>query len=257
MTLNGKVNGHKIKPRVTAIIQARMQSSRLPGKVMLNLAGKPILYHVIERAKAIEHVDMVVVATSTDKENEPLLDLASSMGAGTFAGSLDNVLERYYMAAEQYGGEYIVRITADNPFTDVEYASMVVDIALESGFDLCALSNLPLGTGVEVIKKEALDQAYRSANEPYHFEHVTPYIKEHTELFSIERTPVKIKRSDSKVRLTVDTKEDYELAGILYDNLYKDTHFPLSEVLGYIKLHPEILKINSEIKQRGAHYIYK
>lgn len=252
MTLNGTVNGYKIKSSVTAIIQARMQSKRLPGKAMLNLAGKPILYHVIERTKAIEHVDKVVLATSIGEENEPLIALATSMGIETYAGSQDNVLERFYIASEKFGGEYIVRVTADNPFTDIDYASMIVDIALESKSDLSSPANLPLGAAVEVIKKDALNQAYEMSSEPFHFEHVTPFIKEHPELFSIERTPVKIKKSAAKIRLTVDTPEDYNLASILYDNLYKGSPFPLSDVLNYASEHPEIIKINSKIKQRPA-----
>jgi len=254
MTLNGKVNGRKIKPAVTAIIQARMQSKRLPGKAMLDLAGKPVLAHIIERAKSIEHVDKVVLATGSLSENQQLADLALSMGIESFSGSESNVLERYYMASEQYGGEYIVRITGDNPFTDVEYASMIVDIALESKFDLCALANLPLGTAVEVIKKEALNEAYRLSNEPYHFEHVTPYIKEHPELFSIERPPVTIKNVPEGLRLTIDTAEDYELAKILYSNLFTGSPFPLSDVLNYINQHSDIVKINSAVKQRLATY---
>ncbi len=252
MTLNGKVNGHKIKPMVTAIIQARMQSKRLPGKAMLKLAGKSILAHVIERAKLIEHVDRVVLATGVNPENQPLIDIALSMGIEAFAGSEQNVLERFFLASEEFGGEYIVRITADNPFTDVEYASMIVDIALDSKFDLCALANLPLGTAVEVIKKEALNEAYKSASEPYHFEHVTPFIKEHPELFSIERPPVSIKKIRTNLRLTVDTKEDYKLAGILYDNLYKGSPFKLSDIMDYINKNPETAKINSDVKQKLA-----
>ncbi|MBN2039025.1 MAG: glycosyltransferase family protein [Spirochaetes bacterium] len=252
MTLNGKVNGRKIKPAVTAIIQSRMQSKRLPGKAMLELAGKPILAHVIERSKLIEHVDKVVLATGSLNENRPLIDLASSLGIETYSGSETNVLERYYLASEEFAGDYIVRITGDNPFTDVDYASMIVDIALESNFDLCALANLPLGTAVEVIKKQALDEAYNMSSEPYHFEHVTPFIKEHPELFSIQRPPVSLKKVPEKLRLTVDTQEDYDLAKIIYDNLFTESHFPLSDVLDYVNEHPEILKINSEIKQRLA-----
>lgn len=252
MKINGKKNGNKIKPQVTAIIQARMMSKRLPGKAMLYLADKPILGHVIERAKKIDHVDTVVLATSGGKENEPLLRLADDMGIYTFIGSEDNVLERYYLAAEEFGGKYIVRITGDNPFTDVDYASMIVDIALESGFDLCALSNLPLGTAVEVIKREALKEAYKTSNKPYHFEHVTPMIKEHPELFSIERPPVNIKNKIDDLRLTIDTPEDYKVAQILADNLYKGEPFPLSDILDYIKDNPEIRKINSGVKQRLA-----
>jgi spore coat polysaccharide biosynthesis protein SpsF len=252
MTQNGKANGHKIKPAVTAIIQARMKSKRLPGKAMLYLSGKPILAHVIERAKAIDNVDTVVLATSTDEDNKPLIELALSMDIKIYSGSPDNVLERYYKAAEQYGGEYIVRITADNPFTDVEYASMIIDIALESKSDLCSLDNLPIGTAVEVIKMEALEQAYKNSSEQYHIEHVTPYIKEHPELFSIERPSVKIKKAALNLRLTVDTAEDYRLAGLIYDKLYKGSYFPLSDVLDFAKKNPDVLKINSEIKQRLA-----
>ncbi len=254
MTLNGKVNGNKIKPTVTAIIQARMQSSRLPGKAMRILAGKPMLAHVIERAKLIEHVDKVVLATSLGPENYQLMDIALSMGIETFAGSDQNVLERFVQASDKFGGEYIVRITGDNPFTDVEYASMVVDIALDSMFDLCSPANLPIGTAVEVVKKKALDETLKLSTEPHHFEHVTTYIKEHPELFSIERLPVKLKKTPAKLRLTVDTAEDFELAGILYDNLYNGAPFPLSDILAYIKEHPEIMKINSNIKQRLAIY---
>jgi spore coat polysaccharide biosynthesis protein SpsF len=254
MTLNGKVNGKKIKSIVTAIIQARMHSKRLPGKVLLDLAGKPILAHVIERAKAIEQVDKVVLATSSNPEDQALADLAYSMGIEVFTGSEQNVLDRYFEASEKFGGEYIIRITADNPFTDVDYASMIVDIALESKFDLCSLTNLPLGTAVEVIKKEALDEAHRLSHEPHHLEHVTTYIKEHPELFSIEKPVVSIKKIPANLRLTVDTNEDYELAKLLYGNLYKGNPFPLSDIINHINEHPEILKINSEIKQRLATY---
>jgi spore coat polysaccharide biosynthesis protein SpsF len=252
MTLNGKVNGKKIKSVVTAIIQARMQSKRLPGKVMLDLAGKPVLGHVIERAKAIEHVDKVVLATSSNTEDKVLVDLAYSMEIEAFAGSEQNVLDRYFSASEKFGGEYIIRITADNPFTDVDYASMIVDIALESKFDLCSLTNLPIGTAVEVIRKEALDEAHRLSREPHHLEHVTTFIKEHPELFSIEKPAVSIKKVPGNMRLTIDTIEDYELAKILYKNLYNGIPFPLSDIINYINEHPDILKINSEIKQRLA-----
>jgi len=126
MVVNGVVNGKKLKPRVTAVIQARMQSKRLPGKALLELGGKPLLAHVIDRTQRIEGVDAVVVATSIGEENAPLIELARSMSAGVFVGSIDNVLERYYLSAVEFGGDYIVRVTGDNPFTDPEYASMAV-----------------------------------------------------------------------------------------------------------------------------------
>lgn len=250
MVLNGIVNGRKIKPRVSAIIQARMQSKRLPGKAMMELAGRPLMAHVIERTKLIEGVDLVVMATCIGEENTPLIELAQVMGVEVFVGSMENVLERYFLAAQEFGGEYIVRVTGDNPFTDPEYAAMALDISIESQADLCALSGLPLGTAVEVIRREAIEQAHKQSDKPYHREHVTPFIKEHTELFRIEHPAVNLKNPFENLRLTVDTPEDYELAKTIYDHLYQGKAFPLTDIIGFIQKHPELQKLNSATAQR-------
>jgi len=250
MTTNGIVNGNKIKHKVTAIIQVRMQSKRLPGKAMLNLCGKPILAHVIERTKLIEGVDSIVVATCTGEKNLPIIELAHSMNVDTFIGSMENVLERYYLAVQQFGGNHIVRITGDNPFIDVDYASMTLSIALESGADLCALTNLPLGTAVEVIKRESLEEVYKMSEKPYHLEHVTTLLKEHPELFTIERHEVDFNNPYDKLRLTVDTIEDYQVASILYKNLYNGKPFPIIDVIHFLKQNPKVVLINNNINQR-------
>ena len=252
MQTNGIVNGNKIIPRVTAIIQARMQSKRLPGKAMLDLGGKPLLYHVIERAQLIEGVDTVVVAVPWEEGNFPLIDLAKSMNAEVFTGSMENVLERFYFACMEFQGDYYLRITGDNPFIDIDYASMVLDISIESSSDLCALSNLPLGTAVEVIKKRAIEKSFHFAEKAYHREHVTTYIKEHPELFKIERPSANIFNVIENLRLTVDTPDDYKLASLLYDNLYFDKPFSLSDVINYLKENPDLVNINNGIKQRPA-----
>ena len=250
MKTNGKTNGGKNKLAVTAIIQARMQSKRLPGKSLMPLAGRPLLAHVIERAKLMENVSRVVVATCEGAENSRIIDLAESMGVDTYVGSMENVLERYHFAAEKYGGELIVRVTGDNPFTDVEYGSMIIEIASESGSDYCAPLNLPLGTAVEVVRRKALEEAYRMSKAPYHREHVTAYLKEHPELYSIERPPVNIKSRYKDIRLTVDTAEDYKLAGIIYDNIFKGEPFPLQDVLDFVEKNPDIILLNNNVVQR-------
>ncbi len=254
MVVNGIVNGKKLKPRVTAVIQARMQSKRLPGKAMLELAGSPLLAHVIDRAQRIEGVEAVVVATSIGEENAPIIELARSMSAEVFVGSIDNVLERYYLSALEFGGDYIVRVTGDNPFTDPEYASMAVEIALESTADLCSLSNLPLGTAVEIIKREALEEAYRQNSKAYHREHVTPYIKEHPELFRIERPTANLRNPYPDLRLTVDTEEDFRLAAKLFENLYHGEVIPLADIIHYVKKHPEIISLNAGVSQRSMRH---
>ncbi|MCP4130658.1 MAG: hypothetical protein GY754_06715, partial [bacterium] len=110
-------NGFKrMKPVVAAIIQARMGSTRLPGKSLLDLAGYPMLYHVIERTMAIEGVDNVVVATSIEPENKQLVELSDKMGVHSFVGSPENVLERYFFASIEFDCDYIIRVTGDNPF---------------------------------------------------------------------------------------------------------------------------------------------
>lgn len=243
-------NCRRLKLDVTAIIQARMDSKRLPGKSMLDLAGKPLLAHVIDRTRMIEGVKTVVLATCIGKENMPIIKLAQSMGIEVFVGSVDNVLERYYLAAEEYGGSYIVRVTGDNPFTDPEYASTAVEIIQESGADLCSIPNLPLGCGVEIIKRDSLAQAYKMSEKPYQREHVTPYIKEHPELFRIERPTVNFKNPFPSLRLTVDIQADYDLAKTIYENLYNEKYFPLIDVISFLQKNPHLVNMNSDIKQR-------
>ncbi len=236
--------------KVTAIIQARMQSTRLPGKSMRELAGRPLIAHVMERARAIPSVDTVVLAIPDDRENIVLADLARSMGIEVFAGSLDNVLERYWMAARRFGGDFIVRITGDNPFTDIGCADATVRRAIETGADICAPEKLPLGTAVEVIGREALETAYREGNEPHQKEHVSPFIKEHPARFRIERFPVDLENPFDNLRLTVDTEEDLRLASAIYEALYRGVPLALGEVIRYLAANPRLAEINKAVEQR-------
>lgn len=227
-----------------------MSSTRLPGKALLPLGGKPLIHHVFQRAGAIEAVERIILATSIGSENAPLIEFAEDMGIDIFVGSIDNVLERYFLASEEFGGSWIMRITGDNPFTDPEYASLALKTAIEQDADLTAVSGLPLGTAVEIIKKSALAKAYRDAGKPHELEHVTPYIKEHPELFAISRVPASIDNPFPDLRLTIDTPEDYELAQKIYTELYQGSPFTLSSVIEFLKQNPRLIKINSAIQQR-------
>lgn len=235
---------------VTAIIQSRMDSTRLNSKAMLPLAGEPLTFHVIQRAAAIEGISCVVLATGDDPVNKPLEEIAQRFKINFFAGSVKNVLDRYFSAAQKFGGGYIVRVTGDNPFTDPAFASLAVKTAIENNADLCAPEGLPLGTAVEVIKREALDECMRGASKPYHFEHVTPYIKENPDKFKIVRFPSNFPESVSKIRLTVDTPDDYRLAQYIFSRLASDKIIPLSEIIRLLAENPEAMKINSSIEQR-------
>jgi spore coat polysaccharide biosynthesis protein SpsF len=234
--------------KITAIIQARMQSKRLPGKSMRLIAGKPLVAHVIERTRLMKGISTVVVATCPG--NDEIVSCAREFGGEAFVGSESNVLERYTFAAREFGGEYIIRVTGDNPFTDVDFGSMAIDAAVKGEADLASVSGLPLGAGVEVIRRVALEKAFAESSTPYHFEHVTPYIKENPAIFKIVRIPVIVENQITDLRLTVDTVEDYTMASALYDALYTGEPFSVRDVIAYCLAHPEIAEINRAIKQR-------
>ncbi len=239
-----------MKPTVTAIIQARMNSTRLPGKAMMDLAGKPLLYHVFQRIQATAGVDRIVLATCHGADNDAIVSLAESMGIDVFIGSEDNVLERFYLASEQYGGDYIMRVTGDNPFTDPGFASETIKATLETGADLCYFPNLPLGAGVGMVKKTALDTAYQRSDQPHQREHVTPYIKEHPEQFTINIRDIELYNPFPGLRLTVDTTEDFDVAKKIYAGCFHGGPFPLQEVIRYIEKNPDIAAINCGVTQR-------
>ncbi len=235
---------------VTAIIQARINSNRLPGKTIKKLCGKPVLAHIIERAQNIENVSSVIVATGNEKNNRSILKLAEDYGALPFSGPDDNVLKRFYEASLLTGSDFIMRITGDNPFTDVYYGSLAVEHALQSEADLSSITGIPLGTAVELIKKTALERAYHESTEYYHKEHVTPYIKENPGSFSIIRKPVHLLHNIPDLRLTIDTYEDFEFAEKIYASLYQGKPFSLTEVLDFLNNNKELLSINKDIHQR-------
>ncbi|MCL1864808.1 MAG: glycosyltransferase family protein [Spirochaetes bacterium] len=236
--------------KTIAIIQARISSTRLNSKALLNLSGKPMICHVIERTKAIKGIEAVMLATGKGEKNHPLLDIASQSNIEFFAGPEDNVLERFFLASKDKNCSYIIRVTGDNPLTDFESASMALEYALETNADHAATLGIPLGTGVEVVKKSALQKAYESGHEPHHKEHVTPYIKEHPELFKIVKYQSPLINPYPNLRLTVDTLEDYKLMEIIYNELYHSALIKLKDVIDLIKRKPEIQSINSNIKQR-------
>jgi len=236
--------------KAAAIIQVRISSTRLPSKAMLELSGRSMIWHVIERTKSIQGVNTVILATGSGDENLPLIELAAQCGIKSFTGSEDDVLERYYLASKNLNCDYVIRITGDNPFTDHESASEALKYAYDNNADHCTTAGIPLGTGVEIIKKTVQAKTYEEGKEPHHREHVTPYIKEHPELFKIFRYQSKLSNPFTDLRLTVDTAEDFKFIEILYNELYKDKPVELAEVINFIKKNPDLRFINSSVEQR-------
>jgi spore coat polysaccharide biosynthesis protein SpsF len=194
---------------VMAFLQARMGSTRLPGKVLLRIQGKTILERAIERLRAADKVHEVVVLTTTLDEDAAVCEEAARLQALVFRGSSDDVLQRFQQASEQYGPDVLVRATADNPLLDIGSVNRVVQALQSSNLDWCIESNLPVGAATEALTPEVLSRLDRTVRSSRDREHVTLYIKEHPDAFRVALLvpPDSLRRPE--LRLTVDTMEDF------------------------------------------------
>jgi len=266
-----------MRPRTIAIIQARMGATRLPGKVLRNIAGQPMLVRVVERARRASRLDGFVVATTTEVQDDAVAELCRERGFPCFRGDQQDVLDRYYQAARQTGAEVIVRITADCPVIDpllidetvqlvIGHCSLVTD-----HFDFSANRlpppwgrTYPIGLDVEACTFTALERAWKEATEPYQREHVMPYLYEGV-VFSAARrllntgsTPrgfqVALLDHDpdyGALRWTVDTPEDLELICQVYARFGGRDDFGWRDILALFEREPELAKLNASIKAKG------
>lgn len=241
--------------KVVGIIQARTGSTRLPGKVLLEVAGRPLLQHVIDRVLAARLIHEVIIATTTKQADDAISILAKQAGVGVFRGSEDDVLERYYHAAQACGADVVVRVTSDCPLLDPQTLDQVIlrflDAQRSPPRPDYVSNNLersfPLGLDAEAFSFLTLARAHKEARTPYEREHVTPYICEGEAGFRLLnlRHPWDL----SFHRWTVDTAEDLALVREIYRHLYRDGYiFRMYEVLRLFLDRPELFDIN-----RGAH----
>jgi spore coat polysaccharide biosynthesis protein SpsF len=268
--------------KTVAIIQARMGSSRLPGKVLLNIHGEPMLGRVVRRARKAATVDQVVVATTTDLADDPVADLCEQQGYPHTRGSLQDVLDRYYQAARQFEVEIIVRLTADCPLLDPGLVDQTVralftpagapetpsttpfplsPVSSSPTFDFAAnrlpppwKRTYPIGLDVEVCTFAALERAWREASQPYQREHVMPYL--YMGALGAEGLPVfRVKVIDypedhGSLRWTVDTPEDLELVREVYRRLGEREDFTWLDVLALFEQDPSLAQINAGVQAR-------
>ena len=230
--------------KVVIIIQARLGSSRLPGKVLLPLEDKTVLEHVMERSARAELVDEVIVATTMKKEDLTIVRLVSEKGFRVFAGSERDVLDRYYQCARLVQAEHIVRITADCPLVDPKIIDLVVERHLESGADITYNDRYPDGFDVGVFTYETLKKAWKEAKLLSEREHVSPY------MFKIAGKIEKVVCSEDlyHIRLTLDRPEDYEVLKEVFEGVYpRKRDFSFEDVMEFLKSNPDILKINAHI----------
>ncbi|MBI1293234.1 NTP transferase domain-containing protein [bacterium] len=244
--------------RTVVIIQARMGSTRLPGKVLMPLAGKPMLEHVIRRTQAAKGVDEVCIATTTHDRDTPLVEMAERFGASTFRGSEDDVLSRYAGAARATSAELVVRVTSDCPLYDPQLLGEMLASYHEMGgaeamdyYSNTVKRTYPRGLDTEIFPAAVLFRVEAVATAPPAREHVTWHIYNHPSDFRIGQHQQSASANDSSLRWTVDTPEDYEFASQVYSNLYSMIpEFGFRDILSLVQRCPELSAINAHIEQK-------
>lgn len=240
---------------ILAILQARVSSSRLPGKVLKPLLGVPMLLRQIERLKKSRKIDRLLVATSTESSDDPIEKLCKEHELVCYRGSLNDVLDRFYQAVRGYNPDHIVRLTADCPLTDAKLIDDVIGFYLDGGFDYASnaiQATYPDGLDMEVFRFSCLEQAWREARLPSQREHVTPFIHQQPLRFRIGH----YKNTDdlSHLRWTVDEPKDFELVSRIYEALYPgNPDFTTQEILELLEKQPELVNWNTT-HQRNEGY---
>jgi len=234
---------------IIAVIQARISSTRLPGKILKKIEGKTILEHVIDRVREAKKLDDVIVATTVRKEDLEIVKLCANLGISVFCGSEDDVLDRYYQVARLFKAEHIIRITSDCPLVDPLVIDKVIELYFQKKADYASNTmpeSFPDGLDTEVFSFKTLKIVWKNAKLFSEREHVTPYIRKNSNIFKI--TNLKSKFNLSNKRWTLDEPEDFEFIKIIYENLYpKDSLFGTETILNYLRENPEVEKINKNI----------
>ncbi|MDH3942532.1 MAG: glycosyltransferase family protein [Anaerolineae bacterium] len=240
---------------VVVIIQARMAASRLPGKVLEQLEGRPVLAWVVARALRAEQVSEVVVATTDQPEDDVVAEFCEAEQIHHFRGSMHDVLDRYYHAAKQYKAEVVVRLTADCPFIDPAEIDRLLAVFLAADPPLDFAANrlpmhrtIPIGLDAEVCTMDALETAWQEAVEPHQREHVMPFFYENTARFN---TMHLTQRPDyGHLRWTVDTRQDLDLVRQIAAHFDGRDDFSWKEILALYEKHPELAVVNEDVRHK-------
>jgi len=243
-----------------AVIQARMDSSRLPGKVLLPILGKPVIWHIYERLKFSNNIDKICISTSNETSDEPIVKFAEENNIDYYRGSKENLVSRHLGAAEKFKADTIIRITADCPLVDPTIVDRLLDLYRENP-DVDFLSNtkvrtFPIGLDVEIIPRKTLERLLPISNDPVFYEYfISMYIYEHPNDFRSIGTSLD---KPNLLRWTLDYIEDYEFVKQVYGYLYKENSiFGMDEILQLLKKHPELSETNSMHNSQFSHLKYQ
>jgi len=242
--------------RIGATIEARMTSSRLPGKVLMEAAGKPMLELMVERLRRVPTLDQIVIATTTNAQDDPIQVLAERLGVGCFRGSEEDVLGRVLGAARAYELDVIVETTGDCPLIDPAISERVIQTYLQAGVDY--VSNIleityPIGMDTQVFAVDVLAEVARLTQDPLYREHVSLYIYRHPQRFSLLNVAAPAELHDPDLHITLDTAEDYALISALVERLYpQDPAFDLAAILELVRHDPELRRLNAQVVRKSV-----
>jgi len=243
--------------KIGAIIQARTSSTRLPGKVLKELpynSGITCLEQVIGRLKKSKRLNDIIIATTKEKEDNEIIDIAKKEDIKYFRGNKENVLSRYYFAAKENNIDLIVRITSDCPCIDEDITDLTINDHINKMVDYTTNSlvrTYPQGLDVEVFNFNVLEKAYKNATKDYEKEHVTSYINRNPQIFKINEIKAPKELYAPDIRITLDTEEDYALLCTVFDHLYpKNKYFNTYDIVNLFKEKPWLKLINKKIIQK-------
>ena len=240
--------------KIIAIIQARMSSTRLPGKVLRNLNDNSVIFNIYHRVSMAHKINKVIVATSTEENDDVLYEYCHENNMNIFRGSLNNVLERYYECATSEKADIIIRLTGDNPLIDAQFIDKAIEIFSEKQLDyLSYCKQLPLGMGIEVFSYDSLKRTYNEAHNQECQEHVTLYMYKNPNSFSCLKYDDDTLHDNSNLRFTVDTEKDYDFACSIYKE-FGETDFSYFDILELLKKKPQLVEINNSVVQKKVTY---
>jgi len=234
---------------IGVLIAVRLKSTRLPKKAMIEIEGKTIIEHLIERVKMAKMPNVIIVCTSTHPDDTVLIDVAKKVGVKWFAGSEEDIMERFLQAARQERVDIIIRVTGDCPLIDPEYIDKAVAHHIAKGVDYTRVVGMPVGTGCELFSAKALEKAHTYTVDPNYSEYMSFYFWNNPEVFRMEEIECDegVKRPD--YRLTVDEIADVELMKEIYQRLYQRGRiFPLKEVIELLDSTPNLVELNKQVK---------
>jgi spore coat polysaccharide biosynthesis protein SpsF len=239
---------------MVAIIQARLGSTRLQGKVLRPLSGKPLIEHIIKRIQAVSEIDRIVLAIPSAESEKPLEDIAEQLNIKCVSGPEEDVLERFIQAGTCCQAEHIVRVCGDNPLVDPTLMrSLIRQHSKENADYTFCPDPIPLGTGSEVAKLSALKQIAQKTSQSAYREHVTTYFHDHPDAFHLERIPAPPYLKNKNFRLTIDTEKDFHLIDQLYQKFYSPSQSPLNleEILNFLAANPKLASHNAAVEQKN------